>query len=600
MACRIEEYAFLSDLESGALVGIDGSIDWLTFPRFDSPACFAALLGGPEHGRWLLAPAGGIRSVRRSYRGASLVLESVYETSDGEVAVIDCMPPRDNHLEVIRIVEGRRGRVPMQLELIVRFDYGWIVPWVRNLDGQLVAVGGPDSLHLESDIEIHGRDLTSVATFEVRARERACFRLTWSPSNEAVQRADDPLSEVRAAERFWHDWSAKGTYRGEWAEAVSSSLVVLKGLTYDPTGGLVAAATTSLPEALGGQRNWDYRFCWLRDATFSLLALLHAGYSEEAAAWRDWLLRAVAGDPSQLQIMYGLAGERRLLEQDLDWLPGYEGSAPVRIGNQASKQFQLDVYGEVMDALYQSHLADIAVDGPVWELQQVLVEFLEGSWDQPDEGIWEMRSGREHFTHSKVMAWVALDRIIGCAQMGSHAGPIERWSRVRDEIKSWVLENCVDAKGRFVQHPATTALDASLLAIPLVGFLPPQDARVVATVEGIEKELTVDGFVQRYRSSEVADGLPPGEGTFLLCSFWLAQAKAAMGRTGSARADFERLLALRNDVGLLSEQYEPRSGRFLGNIPQAFSHTALVNTALALDSSTEPSARAPRAAPART
>jgi GH15 family glucan-1,4-alpha-glucosidase len=583
MPCRIEDYAFLSDLESAALVGIDGSIDWLTFPRFDSPSCFSALLGEPEHGRWLLAPAGGQRSVARHYRGASLVLETVYTTDDGEVAVIDCMPPRDDHLEVIRIVEGRRGRVPMHTELIIRFDYGWIVPWVRNADGGLFAVGGPDALRLQTPVPVEGKNLTTVATFEVGEGDRLPFRLTWSPSHRVAEPATDPLEAVAAAERWWHAWAAQGTYEGKWADDVCSSLVVLKGLTYGPTGGICAAATTSLPEKLGGERNWDYRHCWLRDATFSLLALLSAGYNDEAMAWRDWLLRAVAGDPAKLQIMYGLAGERRIPERTLDWLPGYEGSRPVRIGNDASKQFQLDVYGEVMDAAYQAHLADIGVDGPVWQLQEMLVDFVESAWPRPDEGIWEVRSDRKHFTHSKVMAWVAIDRAIRTAERSNVPTPLEPWRQLREEIKQWVLEHCVDERGRLVQHPGTTHLDASLLTVPLVGFLPPDDERVIATVDGIDEELGVEGFVQRYISRSELDGLPAGEGSFLMCSFWMAQAKAVIGRHDEARTMFERLLAVRNDVGLLSEQYDPVAGRMLGNIPQAFSHTALVNTAVTLN-----------------
>ena len=582
MPCRIEDYAFLSDLESAALVGIDGSIDWLTFPRFDSPSCFSALLGTSEHGRWLLAPAGGVRSVKRRYRGASLVLETVYTTDDGEVAVIDCMPPRDDHLEVIRVVEGRRGRVPMQMELIIRFDYSWIVPWVRDVDGVLLAVGGPDALRLEAPVSVEGKNLTTVAAFEVGEGEQLPFRLAWSPSHLVAKASNQPLDAVAAAERWWHDWASQCSYTGEGADDVRSSLVVLKGLTYAPTGGICAAATTSLPEKIAGERNWDYRYCWLRDATFSLLALLSAGFTHEAVAWRDWLLRAIAGDPAKLQIMYGLAGERRIGERTIDWLPGYEDSRPVRIGNDASKQFQLDVYGEVMDAAYQASLADIGVDGPVWQLQQMVVEFLESAWKQPDEGIWEVRSDRKHFTHSKVMAWVAVDRAIRSAERLVTPSSVDRWRQVRDEIKQWVLEECVDDRGRLVQYPGTGHLDASLLMVPLVGFLPPDDTRVIATVDGIEEELCVDGFVQRYSCRPELDGLPAGEGTFLMCSFWLAQAKSIIGRADEARAMFDRLLAVRNDVGLLSEQYDPIAGRMLGNFPQAFSHTALVNTAVTL------------------
>jgi GH15 family glucan-1,4-alpha-glucosidase len=582
MPLPIEDYAFLSDMESGALVGKDGSIDWLSFPRFDSPACFAALLGGPEHGRWLLAPAGEVRSTKRSYRGRSLVLETVFTTDDGEVAVIDCMPPRDGQLEVVRIVEGRGGTVPMSMDLVIRYDYGWIVPWVRRVEGTLWAIGGPDALRLFTPVELRGKDLRTVSEFSVSEGERVPFSLFWHPAHEERQRPDDPEERLAEAERWWSEWAARSTYDGEWAEEVASSLVVLKGLTYEPTGGVVAAATTSLPEKLGGPRNWDYRFCWLRDATFALLAMLSAGYEDEAIAWRDWLQRAVAGDPKQLQIMYGLGGERRLTEIELDWLPGYEGSVPVRQGNGAAKQFQLDVYGEVIDAVHQSALAGMDVSPAAWALVRAMLEFLQTGWKEPDEGIWEVRGPRRQFTHSKVMAWVAVDRAISTAECFGVEGPIDQWRDLRDEIKAWVLAHCVDERGALVQHEGSTALDASLLMVPLVGFLPPDDPTVVATVEAIERELTVDGLVIRYRTEEVVDGLPEGEGTFLLCSFWLAQALALMGRDDDARRLFERLLSLRNDVGLLSEQHDPVTGRMLGNLPQAFSHTALINTALTL------------------
>ncbi len=585
MPSRIEDYALLSDLESAALVGRDGSIDWLTFPRFDSPACFAALLGTEENGRWLLAPDGGGQVTSRRYRDHSLVLETVWQTDDGEVAVVDCMPPRDDHLEVIRLVEGRRGCVRMQLELVVRFDYGWIVPWVRKDEGGLLLVAGPDSLRLESPVPVSGLNLTSVAHFSVAEGEVVPFRLSWSPAHTRMVPVEDPREAVANAERWWHRWASRMTYRGRWADDVASSLVVLKGLTYAPTGGIAAAPTTSLPEQLGGPRNWDYRYCWLRDATFSLLALVGAGYDDEAAAFRDWLLRAVAGDPARLQIMYGLAGERRLDEHELNWLDGYEQSRPVRVGNAATRQYQLDVYGEVMDAEYQSTLAGIRANGAVWDLQRLLVEFLESGWKEPDEGIWEVRGPRRHFTHSKVMAWVALDRAVRTAMLRSDIAPVdlERWRHVRDDIHRWVLEHCVDQRGRLVQHPDTDELDASLLMVPLVGFLPADDARVRATVEGIERELTRDGFVMRYRTRAELDGMPEGEGSFVMCSFWLAQVYALQGRTDDAVAQFERLLALRNDVGLLSEEYDPQLGRMLGNFPQAFSHTALVNTAVTIN-----------------
>ena len=603
MPCRLEDYALLSDLESAALVGRDGSIDWLTFPRFDSAACFAALLGDEGNGRWLLAPEAGGMATSRRYRDHSLVLETVWQTPDGEVAVIDCMPPRDDHLEVIRIVEGRRGRVPMRLELIVRFDYGWIVPWVRKDDGALLLVAGPDSLRLETPVDIRGEDMTSVAEFSVGEGDVVPFRLTWSPAHAPAEPADDPRTAVATAEQWWHRWSRRSTYRGRWRDEVASSLVVLKGLTYAPTGAIAAAATTSLPEQIGGPRNWDYRYCWLRDATFSLLAMIGAGYDDEAVAFRDWLLRAVAGDPTRLQIMYGVAGERRLDERELDWLAGYEGSRPVRIGNAATRQRQLDVYGEVMDAEYQSVLAGMSGDGPVWDLQRLLVDFLESAWREPDEGIWEVRGPRQHFTHSKVMAWVALDRAVRTAMLRTDVAPVDldRWRRRCDEIHAWVLANCVDDKGRLVQHPGTDELDASLLMVPLVGFLPATHPVVQATVAGIERELTDDGFVLRYRSRTELDGLPEGEGAFVMCSFWLAQVHALQGRLDEATTRFEQLLALRNDVGLLSEEYDVHARRMLGNFPQAFSHTALVNTAATISAALDvaPGATAPATASLR-
>lgn len=582
----IEDYALLSDLESAALVGRDGSIDWLTFPRFDSPACFAALLGGPEHGRWLVAPAGEVTRVERRYRGDSLVLETVFECDGGEVAVIDCMPPRDAHLDVVRLVEGRRGSVAMRTELIVRFAYGSVVPWVRNLDGSWVGIAGPDALRLASPVELRGEgdgdQRRSVGEFTVRAGEQVPFTLTWFPSHEDRPEPPDAAAAVAAAEQWWCDWSDQGTYAGEWVGEVRSSLTVLKGLTHASTGGICAAATTSLPEALGGVRNWDYRYCWLRDATFTLTALMDAGHTTEAVAWRDWLLRAVAGDPHDLQIMYGLAGERTLDERRLDWLPGYEASAPVRVGNAASGQFQLDVYGEVVDALHQGAASGLVFDDDAWELQKVLLDYLEGAWREPDEGIWEVRGSRRQFTHSKVMAWLAADRAIGTVEQFGLEGPLDRWRALRSEIRRDVLEHGVDDSGRLVQSYGSTDLDASLLLVPLVGFLPATDPRVALTVAAIERELVVDGLVLRYQPDSAVDGLPGGEGTFLLCTFWLADVMALQGRSGEARALFERLLSLRNDVGLLAEQYDPASGRQLGNFPQAFSHTAIINTAITL------------------
>jgi len=578
----IQDYAFLSDLQSAALVGRDGSIDWLTFPRFDSAACFAALLGTPDNGRWLLAPADKPSRVERRYRDGTLILETVYTTGDGEVAVIDCMPPRDEQLDLIRVVEGRRGRVAMCMELIVRFDYGSRIPWVRTIDGDWSAVAGPDGLRLRTPAPVHGKDLTTVAEFTVGENDVVPFQLTWHPSNEECKHARDPIANLHAAERWWRSWCEGDTTVDErWREAVRSSTVVLKGLTYAPTGAVVAAATTSLPEALGGVRNWDYRYGWLRDATFSLLALLSAGYQAEAQAWRDWLLRAAAGAPSQLQIMYGIAGERRLPELELDWLPGYANSKPVRIGNGASTQFQLDVYGEVMDALYHAS-GELSEGFDEWNFQLALMDFLEGAWKQPDEGIWEVRGPRRHFTHSKVMAWVAADRAVRSVEELGRDGPAKQWRALRADIEKWILTHCIDDRGVFVQHPDTKDLDASLLMIPLVGFLPPDDERVVSTVDAIERELTSDGFILRYRPNQALDGLPQGEGTFLLCSFWMAQALALMGRERDATERYERLLSLRNDVGLLSEEYDTGTKQLIGNIPQAFSHTALINTAMLL------------------
>jgi GH15 family glucan-1,4-alpha-glucosidase len=587
VATPIEEYALLSDMESAALVSRSGSIDWLTFPRFDSSACFAALLGDHKNGRWLLAPAGEVKRVSRRYRGHSLVLETVFEVDEGEVAVIDCMPPRDEHLDVVRLVEGRRGSVPMRTELIFRFDYGSIVPWVHRVDGALVAVAGPDALRLVTPVDLEGRDHTTCGEFTVSAGECVPFALTWYPSHEPCRGTTEPQEAVARAERWWRDWISTCTYDGEWSDAVRSSLVVLKGLTYAPTGGLVAAPTASLPESLGGPRNWDYRFCWLRDATFTLRALLDAGFTDEAASWCQWLLRAIAGDPADLQIMYGVGGERRLTELELGWLPGYAGSTPVRIGNAATEQFQLDVFGEVFDTLYEGTRAGIGYSEDSWAMQRVLLDFLESAWTEPDEGIWEVRGPRQHFTHSKVMAWVAADRALRSSKEFDWDGPTDEWRALRDSIKRDVLDNGVDDRGVFVQHYGSSELDASLLMIPLVGFLPADDDRVVNTVAAIERELLVDGFVLRYRTREDLDGLPPGEGAFLLTTFWLADVYVQMGRVAEAREVFERLLALRNDVGLLAEEYEPSSGRMLGNFPQAFSHTALTITALSLEGATD-------------
>ena len=577
---RIEDYALIGDCETAALVGRDGSIDWLCLPRFDSGACFAALLGTPEHGRWLLTPASPVRDVRRHYRDGTLVLETEYHTDDGVVAVIDCMPPRTETPDVFRLVEGRRGRVPMRLELILRFDYGSVVPWVRRAEDGMIAVAGPNSVSLRTPVALRGEDFRTVAEFSVAAGEQIPFTLSWHPSELPPRPADDVAKAVETTEAWWREWSGRCTYEGPYRDAVVRSLITLKALTYRPTGGLVAAPTTSLPEFIGGVRNWDYRLCWLRDATFTLYALILSGYTEEAHAWREWLLRAVAGKPSQAQILYGLGGERLLPEWELPWLPGFEGSAPVRVGNAASTQFQLDVYGEVMDTLACARRFGLAVDDNAWRVERALVEFVASAWMQPDEGIWEVRGPRRHFTHSKVMAWVALDRAVKTVERFGVDGPVAAWRQTREAIHAEVCERGFDPElNAFVQHYGSPELDASLLMIPLVGFLPPADPRVRGTVTAIQERLMSDGFVLRYRTRADVDGLPPGEGAFLLCSFWLADNLHLQGREEEAREIFERLLAIRNDVGLLAEQYDPRARRFLGNFPQALSHTALVNTA---------------------
>jgi GH15 family glucan-1,4-alpha-glucosidase len=582
MPAPIEDYALIGDTHTAGLVSREGSIDWLCLPRFDSPACFAALLGDEGNGRWLLAPAGPVREVRRRYQGDTLVLETEHRTDDGVVRVVDCMPPRQQDPDVARVVEGVRGRVPMRMELIIRFDYGSIVPWVRQMEGALHAIAGPDSVWLRTPVPVHGENLTTVAEFTIAEGERVPFMLTWHASHQRAPRRIDPVQAVDDSEAWWGEWASRIAYEGGWQDAVIRSLLTLKALTYAPTGGIVAAPTTSLPEALGGVRNWDYRYCWLRDSTFTLYALMLAGLADEAKAWREWLLRAVAGQPKQMQILYGVAGERRISEQELPWLAGYQGARPVRVGNAAVDQFQLDVYGEVMDTLHLGRQIGLESDDAAWDLQRALLEFLEDHWRDPDEGIWEIRGPRRQFTHSKVMAWVALDRAVKAVELAGLEGPVERWRALRREIHEEVCRDGFDAeRDTFVQYYGGRQLDASLLMIPLVGFLPASDPRVKATVAAIQRELMVDGLVHRYppEGSEKVDGLPPGEGTFLACTFWLADNLAMVGRRDEAAAIFERLLALRNDVGLLAEQYDPHDGRQLGNFPQAFSHVALVNTA---------------------
>ncbi|MGQ0655282.1 MAG: glycoside hydrolase family 15 protein [Betaproteobacteria bacterium] len=585
---KIEDYALIGDCHSAALVGRDGSIDWLCWPRFDSPACFAALLGTPQHGRWRIGPASAPTSMERRYRKDTLILETRFETAEGAFELLDFMPVRDRRCDLIRIVRGRRGRVRVDMELVLRFDYGASVPWVTRLpDGAGVrAVAGPDMVTLRSPVPLEGRELATRASFELAAGDERRFVLTHQPSH--IEQDDtelDVASALARTQRFWRRWCEKCEVTDEWADAVRRSAITLKALTYAPTGGIVAAPTTSLPERIGGVRNWDYRYCWLRDATLTLLALLDAGYAEEAAAWRKWLLRAAAGSPQQMQIMYGLAGERRLPEWEVSWLPGYAGSAPVRVGNAASRQLQLDVYGEVLDALHQARKAGLAGHEASWGLQRTLLEHLQTVWRQPDHGLWEVRGPPRHFTYSKVMCWVAFDRAVKAVEQFGRSGPVEHWRQVRDAIHADVCRNGVCAGGYFAQSYGSQALDASLLLIPITGFLPIDDPRVAATIAAVQRELTVDGLVLRYRTHEALDGLPPGEGVFLACSFWLVDCLCMQGRMAEARALFERLLGLCNEVGLLAEQYDPAAKRQLGNFPQAFSHVALINSALGLAAS---------------
>jgi len=590
MPLRIEDYALIGNTRTAALVGKDGSIDWMCVPRFDSNACFAALLGKQEHGHWQLGPARGVAAVRRAYRPDTLILETEFETEEGAVRIIDCMPVWEERTEIVRIVECVRGSMPMRMELIMRFCYGTVTPWVRRVDDALLATAGPDSLELRTPVELVGRDFTTVAEFTVSQGQRVPFVMTWFPSHETHPLPIDAEAALAATERYWRAWCGHSTYEGRWNDAVRSSLVILKALTFAPTGGMVAAATTSLPEQIGGVRNWDYRYCWVRDATFTLYALLLAGYHDEARAWRGWLLRAAAGHPAELQILYGIAGERQLTELTLPWLPGYENSAPVRVGNAAAVQSQLDIYGELMDSLHLARDAGLATDADAWNFQRTLVNFCASNWQHPDSGIWEMRGEPQQFTHSKVMAWVAMDRAVKAIENYGLEGPLDKWREVRAAIHDEVCEKGIDkARGVFVQRYGSTELDASLLLIPLVGFLPPDDPRVKATIAAIEHELVVDGLVLRYRTSHSTDGLPPGEGFFLPCSFWLADNLALCGRNAEADALFERLLALRNDVGMLSEEYGLRDHRALGNTPQALTHVALINTARNLSKGGGPS-----------
>ena len=585
MPSPIEHYALIGDCETAALVARDGSIDWLCWPRFDSPACFAALLGDPEHGRWLITPMAPKPRVTRRYRGDTLVLETEFVTPEGTVALVDFMPVRGTHSDLVRMVVGKSGSVTMRTELIVRFGYGASVPWVTRADDRtLRMVAGPDLLTVTTDVPLRGEGLTTVGEFTVSKGETVSFVLTYSESHLPVPAAASPERALADTEQFWRQWAGRCTYAGEWRDAVVRSLLTLKALTYRPSGGIVAAPTMSLPEQLGGTRNWDYRFCWLRDATLTLLALMDAGYYDEAAAWRDWLLRAAAGSPAQAQIMYGLRGERMLREWEADWLPGYEGARPVRVGNAAHAQLQLDVYGEVMDALFQARLGGLAESHEAWRLQKALADHVSQVWTEADQGLWEVRGPPQHFVHSKVMAWVAIDRAVQGAERFGLDAPLARWKRLRAAIHAEVCDLGFDPDvGSFMQAYGSSQLDASALLIPIVGFLPPSDPRVVGTVRCIEERLMRDGLVQRYDTAETDDGLPPGEGSFLACSFWLADDLALLGRVDDARALFERLLTLRNDVGLLSEEYDTAAGRLVGNFPQAFSHVALVDTAMSLE-----------------
>ncbi|HZU82605.1 MAG TPA: glycoside hydrolase family 15 protein [Polyangiaceae bacterium] len=577
---RIEDYALIGDCQTAALVSRSGSIDWLCLPRFDSGACFAALLGGPEHGRWIIAPRGHVLAATRSYRDGTLILDTVFETEHGAILLTDCMPMRDVAPHLLRVVRGLRGRVPVHTEIVVRFEYGSIVPWVRKTHGGIRAIAGPNSLRIQSDVPLRGVDMTTVSEFEVGADETVSFALTWHPSHVKEPHPVDTCQMVANTEATWREWAAQCTYGGDWRDAVVRSLVTLKALTHTATGGILAAPTTSLPEGIGGTRNWDYRYAWVRDATFTLLALVAGGYRDEARDWREWMLRAVAGDPSKLQIMYAIDGARRIPEWTVDWLQGFEGSRPVRVGNAASEQRQLDVYGELLDAMYQCHAVGLPPDQAAWDLQRMLLEYLESSWAKPDNGIWEVRGPERQFTHSKVMAWVAFDRGIRTVEGLGMRGPIERWRAARDRIHEEVCRHGYDAElGAFVQYYGSRRLDASLLMVPLVGFLPPTDERVRGTARLVAERLVDRGLVRRYDTSQDVEGVGGREGAFLPCSFWLADNWALMGRRAEARALFERLIDLRNDVGLLSEEYDADAGRLVGNFPQAFSHVSLVNTA---------------------
>ncbi|MBY5371091.1 glycoside hydrolase family 15 protein [Rhizobium leguminosarum] len=581
MALRIEDYAVIGNCETMALVGRDGSIDWLCLPRFDSDACFAALLGTTENGRWLIAPTVQQTAVGRRYLGNSLILETTFQTETGSVQVIDGLSRRDGVTDLMRVVKGVRGSVEMYTEIVLRFDYGRSIPWAsRNEDGRLEFISGPNRVVLDTSVAVHGEEMRTVGKFDVHAGEEHCFAMSWTLSFHPLPNILNPKEVLDEERRAWESWASQFRQIKRWSEPVIRSLLTLKALTHRETGGIVAAATTSLPEQIGGSRNWDYRFCWLRDATFTIYALINAGFLDEARRWRDWLLRAVAGNPEDLQIMYGLAGERRLTEYEIPWLAGYENSKPVRLGNKAAGQLQLDVVGELLDTLYVARKAGLPPSEATWPVEATLVAHLANVWDQPDSGIWEVRGAKRHFTHSKVMAWVAFDRAIRMIEEFGLEGPVTDWRRIRDVIHCQVCERGYDARmGSFVQSYGSSALDASLLLIPLVGFLPPDDPRVIGTVEAIERRLMRDGLLLRYEDGRGSDELPPGQGAFLACSFWLVDNYVLLGRVDDARSMFERLVALCNDVGLLAEEYDGRTCRQVGNFPQAFSHLALINSA---------------------
>ncbi|HEY6984847.1 MAG TPA: glycoside hydrolase family 15 protein [Rhodanobacteraceae bacterium] len=581
---RIEDYGLIGDCETAALVSRDGSIDWLCWPRFDSDACFAALLGDRDNGRWRIAPDAKVTACTRAYRGGTLILETTFETRSGRAKLIDFMPPRGKHSNIVRLLVGERGTMPIAMDLTLRFGYGAQVPWVTRLDdGALRAVAGPDSVTLRTPVGLRGEGKHTVATFSISAGDTVPFALTYAPSHEPTPEPIVPSSALSETERFWNAWISRFEGKGAWAADIQRSLIILKALTYAPTGGIVASPTTSLPERLGGERNWDYRYCWVRDATLSLLALMSAGFFEEAQAWRDWLLRAVAGNPEQMQIMYGLAGERRLVEWTVPWLAGYEGARPVRVGNAAHAQLQLDVYGELMDALYHARRGALSANASGWDLQRALLDHLEKIWRERDSGVWEVRTAPESFTYSRVMAWVAFDRAVKSVERLGLKGPVARWRKVRDRIHREVLDKGYDRKRKtFVRAYGSEHLDASLLLMPQLGFLPPNDPRIKGTVAAIERDLVRNGFVLRYDTEKSNDGLPPGEGAFLACSFWLADAYCMCGRQRDAKRLFERLLKIRNELGLLSEEYDVKTKRLVGNFPQAFAHIALINTALNL------------------